>query len=84
MGTSGNKGERSAPNTASARSLPPFTCGSVDDRLSVIASTCPPITSFKAGPAPRYGTCSKRMPDSIMKFSIFTWPSEPTPGEAKL
>ena len=24
------------------------------------------------------------MPASIMKFSMFTWPSEPTPGEAKL
>ncbi|KAG1356857.1 hypothetical protein G6F57_021404 [Rhizopus arrhizus] len=24
------------------------------------------------------------MPDSIMKFSMFTWPSDPTPGDAKL
>ncbi|MNT70512.1 hypothetical protein D3C72_2089100 [compost metagenome] len=84
MGTSGSSGERSAPSTASGRNLPPSTCGKVDDRLSVIASTCPPITSFKAGPAPRYGTCSSLMPDSIMKFSMFTWPNEPTPGDAKL
>ena len=46
-----------------------------------MALTCPATASFRARPAPLYGTCSRSIFASIMKFSMLTCPSEPAPGK---
>ncbi len=52
VGNSGTIGERFAPVTASARTLPARICGSDDGRLPKYIDTWPAIKSIKAGPAP--------------------------------
>ena len=53
VGISGNTGERLAPVTASARTLPSRIWGAAVLMASNMTSTLPPITSTIAGPAPR-------------------------------
>ena len=52
VGTSGRMGVRLPEVTARARSLPLWMCCSVEARLPKNTGTCPPITSFRAGPPP--------------------------------
>ncbi|MNT61094.1 hypothetical protein D3C72_1987130 [compost metagenome] len=49
--------------TAMARSLPLWMCGPATTVVSNIMSTCPPITSWIAGPLPLYGMCVNFTPD---------------------
>src|SRR6516164_4378749 len=84
VGMSGNTGERVAVVTASARSLPPLTYSIDEDMVANMTCTCPPSRSTSAGPAPRYGTCTRLTPVIILNSSPVTWATEPLPAEAKL
>src|SRR5690606_466425 len=84
VGTSGAKGARSSEVTPRARSLPAFTWGSDEGRLSNMESTCPPSRSATAGPLPRYGTCRMSVPVSILKISHDRWMDEPLPDDAQV
>ena len=53
VGSSGNTSERLALETASARTLPPFTMPIADGSVANIMVTCPPSRSLSAGPLPR-------------------------------
>ncbi len=44
LGTSGSSGERSAPVTASARVLPPFTSGIAGGPSEMVKVVCPATT----------------------------------------
>ncbi|KAG1303968.1 hypothetical protein G6F63_016655 [Rhizopus arrhizus] len=57
VGTSGNMLDRVGLPTPSARTLPPFKCGTADGPSANITSTCPPSRSCMAGALPRYGMC---------------------------
>jgi hypothetical protein len=59
-------GERVAVVTASARSLPPLTYSIDEDMVANMTCTCPPSRSTSAGPAPRYGTCTRVTPVIIL------------------
>ena len=50
LGTSGSSAERSDPVTASARTLPPFTSGTVGGPSAIVSSVCPPITATSDSP----------------------------------
>ncbi|MNV01778.1 hypothetical protein D3C71_919960 [compost metagenome] len=63
VGTSGIEARRLAEVTAMARSLPLWMCGPATTVVSNIMSTCPPITSWIAGPLPLYGMCVNFTPD---------------------
>ncbi|MOA14144.1 hypothetical protein D3C78_1342300 [compost metagenome] len=52
VGTSLSDSSRCLDVTASARSLPLWMCGAATTVVSNIMSTCPPITSWMAGPLP--------------------------------
>ena len=82
VGTSGSDGSRVAVVTASARSLPAFTCGEALTTLSIMIGTWPAITSISAGPLPLYGTCSMSMPAARLKSSMPRWDGEPLPIDA--
>ena len=56
VGTSGASGERFGLVTASAFSLPAFTCGSAVVIVSNMIGTWSPRMSFSAGALPLYGT----------------------------
>ena len=56
VGTSGSRGERFAPETASATSLPARAWAGTDGQARKPQSTWPPITSCTAGAVPLYGT----------------------------
>lgn len=60
VGTSGSDGRRVAVVTASARSLPAFTCGDALTTLSIMIGTCPAMTSISAGPLPCTGRAACR------------------------
>jgi hypothetical protein len=52
VGSSGMAGERLVEVTASPRTLPPFTCGSITAKSAVNIITWPPMRSIiAAGPA---------------------------------
>ncbi len=53
VGKSGKPGERRAPLTASARTVPAFACGAIELRLSNIRCTRPAIRSLIAAAPPR-------------------------------
>ena len=52
VGTSGSSGWRSLLVTASARSLPLFTCGSDSGKFDTMRSICPPMRSVSDGVPP--------------------------------
>src|SRR5262249_37592667 len=55
------------------------------DGMSVnVTWICPPSRSAIAGPAPRYGTCTKSTPVIILKYSPITWAGLPVPPEPML
>src|SRR6516162_5511289 len=84
VGISGNTGERVAVVTASARSLPPLTYSIDEDMVANMTCTCPPSRSTSAGPAPRYGTCTRLTPVIILNSSPAIWFPEPMPADAML
>src|SRR5688572_31022549 len=51
-GTSGRYVERFAVVTASARTLPDFTCGMLGTMLIAVTGTSPPTSAVIAGPPP--------------------------------
>src|SRR5215468_430069 len=75
VGMSGNTGERVAVVTASARSLPPLTYSIDEDMVANMTCTGPPSRSTSAGPAPRYGTCTRVTPVIILNSSPAIWVS---------
>ena len=78
IGKSGIISIRFVVVTARGRSLPPLTY-SIDEGIeSNISRNCPLIRSIRAGPAPRYGTCTMLRPVSILMSSPETWPADPT------
>src|SRR5215471_19208570 len=84
VGMSGNTGERVAVVTASARSLPLLTYSIDEDMVANMTCTCPPSRSTSAGPAPRYGTCTRLTPVIILNSSPKIWFPEPMPPDAML
>src|SRR5262249_13396464 len=84
VGMSGNTGERVAVVTASARSLPPLTYSIDEDIVANMTCTCPLSRSTSAGPAPRYGTCTRLTPVIILNSSPKIWFPEPMPPDAML
>ena len=63
----------------SARSLPLFTCGTVEVGLENISATWPPSRSLIAGPAPLYGTCTR----SVFVVSLNSSPTMCGPAEVE-
>jgi hypothetical protein len=84
MGMSGSTGERVEVVTASTRSLPALTYSIDEEMLANMTWTCPPSRSTSAGPAPRYGTCTRLTPVIILNSSPKMWFPEPTPPDAML
>ena len=84
MGSSGAAGERFALVTASALSLPLFTCGIADSIVSNISAAWPPMTSVSAGALPLYGTWFILTPAMELKSSAERCVDWPLPEEAKL
>src|ERR1051325_100202 len=83
VGASGYWVERSAPVTASARSLPARTYG-MEEWMSVnIICTWPPTRSVIAPAKPLYGTCVTSSPRRCLMSSMPTWCGVPLPGDAK-
>jgi hypothetical protein len=74
VGTSGKSGFRTVPVTASARSLPDFTCGPALAIVVIITFTCPLIKSIIAGDEPRYGTLVNFRPLRARNRSTTTLP----------
>jgi hypothetical protein len=52
VGTSGNCRVRTSLDTAIARTVPPFACGSASDKFAKYIGTWPAMTSAIAGPPP--------------------------------
>ena len=74
--------DRRALPTASARSLPLFTCGRTPGPVSNIIDTCPAMRSVIAGGPPLYGTWTRSMPAADLNISIVRWFVRPLPPEA--
>ena len=84
VGSSGKACERWLLVTASALSLPALICGSADGRLSNIRSVVPPIRSISAGPEPRYGKWTMKVPVRLLNSSPDRWIDVPLPLLAML
>src|SRR3954454_13331225 len=65
---SGRTGDLAELVTASARSLPDFTCGRTGIMLSNANGIWPPMRSTIAGPLPLYGICA--MSTLVMNLNI--------------
>src|SRR6266545_202409 len=76
--------ERSAVVTASARSLPAFTCGIALARLSNISCVSPASSACVAGAPPLNGTWTIAAAVSTLKSSPARWPALPVLPEPKL
>src|SRR5215831_12701568 len=63
--------------------LPPLTY-TIEDMVANMTCTCPPSRSISAGPAPRYGTCTRLTPVIILNSSPAIWFPEPMPADAIL
>ena len=70
--------------TASARSLPAFTCGSTAATLANIMSTSPASSAVVAGAPPLYGTWTTFTPAMTLNISPAMWKPLPLLAEAKL
>ena len=64
------------------RTLPDFTCGEIDVRLSNMSCTWPPIRSEMPCGLPLYGTCTICVPVMILNSSPPRWPVVPLPPDA--
>ncbi|MCY1371511.1 hypothetical protein D9M69_586610 [compost metagenome] len=84
VGVSGMAGERCGEVTASARSVPAFTCGSTPGIVVNMKSIWPPIRSVIAGPPPLYGTCVNCSLAALLNISPARWPGVPAPAEPML
>src|ERR1035437_337827 len=84
VGIFGTAGERLAPVTASARSLPPRTYWITVGRLPNISEVWPASSSTAAGPPPLYGTCTHLTPAMYWNSSPERWTVVPVPEDAKL
>src|SRR6218665_456646 len=84
VGSSGAAPERLALVTASALSLPAFTCGMAERMVSNISCAWPPITSVSAGALPLYGMCVIFTPAIEANSSAARWVDWPLPDDAKL
>src|SRR5262249_60656277 len=56
VGTSASASERAVVVTANPRSFPVLTYSIVEGAAANMDSTCPPISSARTRPPPRYGT----------------------------
>ena len=81
VGSSGAAAERLALVTASARSLPPRTCGMAEAMLPNIRLTCPASKSVSAGLLPLYGTCTMRVPVMALNNTVDKCVALPLPAE---
>src|SRR6266850_1736793 len=84
VGTSGSAGERVAPPTASARSLPERTWGSGPCIGVKVHCASPETTASTEAPAPLYGTCVARTSARLVRRRPARWLDEATPAEAML
>ena len=84
VGISGADGERFAPVTPIARSLPSRTTGIAEGMLSNIIVICPPSRSGIANWRPLYGTCWVFTPARLLNSSPDTCTEVPMPGEPKV
>ncbi len=84
VGTSGAAGERLAVDTARSLSLPAFTCAIAAGKPEKKKSTCSPRRSFRAGPAPLYGTWVMLVLLRSLSSSPAKWPGVPVPDDAKV
>ena len=82
VGTSGASAEGCADDTASATSLPAFTCGSTVGVARKPQSASPESTASVAGAGPLYGTCCIVAPVVCSSISAARWPGTPAPPEA--
>ena len=84
VGTLGSSARRLGAITASALSLPDFTCCSTDGAWSISTCTVPAMASVCAGPMPRYGIGVTFTPSASFIASSIRWPMLPMPGTAAL
>src|SRR5689334_5434900 len=82
VGRSGNAGERFAPLTPRALTLPSRANGAIVCKLSNMRSTCPAIRSVIAEAPPRYGTCTISVSVMYLNNSPPTCPGEPLLDDA--
>src|SRR6185295_4919269 len=83
VGRSGAEGDRFALDTASARSRPERTCGSVEIALAEVTETRPATRSRMLGAVPLYGTCTSCIPVMRFRSSIARCCPLPLPEEEK-
>jgi len=82
VGTSGMSNQRSAPVTASGRSVPALMPGCAPGSDAHISGTVPARIAWIAGPAPGYGTCVILMPAVIFRSSAARCGVVPMPALA--
>jgi hypothetical protein len=82
VGTSGTSVERLGLDTAMARSLPDWICGSATGSVGKIIGTWLARTSVVAGASPRYGTWTRSMPAITLSNSTVRWLDVPLPADA--
>src|SRR6266536_4468108 len=70
VATSGSAGERLAPATASARSVPAATCGSVVAMGAMATWISPVMSAGKIPASPLYGTGWMSMPAAVLNISM--------------
>src|SRR3989442_1454967 len=80
VGNSGTAGERLGPVTASPRTLPALTWGTIAGMLSNSRSICPATKPVIACCASLYGTCTICAPVISLNNSMPTWGLVPLPG----
>src|SRR5262249_32127159 len=78
-GTPGSEATRCSLHTATALSLPAFTCGSVTPRLSNMRSISPASSAAIAGADPLYGTCVILNPAADLNISAVRCEVVPLP-----
>src|SRR6266481_8330304 len=79
VGTSGSAAERLAPASASARTVPAATWGSVV-AIGVIATWISPVMrAGKMAASPLYGTGWMSTPAAVLNISMVRWSGLPTP-----
>ena len=84
VGRSGASFERCAVVTASARSLPAFTCGMALARLSNMNCVSPASSACVAGAPPLNGMWTMSVPVSTLNSSPARWPALPLLPEPKI
>lgn len=83
VGNSGKATERLRLVTANPRSLPAFTCGSIDATLLNIRCTRPAVRSVIASWTALNGTCTICVPVMSLNSSPPRWNVLPLPLDAK-